>query len=316
VTVRIMTTIVTGAAGFLGRALTRELLERGERVVGIDRVPLRPAPGLTVLTADLTSGDPLVRPALESGDVVYHLAGCPGVRDRAPDVARRRHRDNVLAAASVLDAVPLHVPVVVASSSSVYGGATDGRACRESDPLHPRGGYAESKVRMERVCARRLAAGGALTIVRPFTVAGEGQRPDMAFSLWIEAARAGRPLRLLGSPDRTRDITDVRDAVRAFIALAEARARGVVNVGTGVGHTLRAMLEAVGAALGTSVSYTVEPAGPAEVHHSLADIRRLVKLIGFVPRTDLFDVVARQVRALGDRSVIRDGDLGTAGAVP
>ncbi|WP_395104179.1 NAD-dependent epimerase/dehydratase family protein [Actinomadura sp. SCN-SB] len=310
-----MTAIVTGAAGFIGRALTRELLRRGEHVIGIDRVSPAAAPGLTVLTADLTSGDPMVRLALESADVVYHLAGCPGVRDRAADAEGRRHRDNVLATAAVLDAVPLHVPLVVASSSAVYGGAVDGRACREDDPPRPRGGYARSKVAMERLCAARLAEGGALTIVRPFTVAGEGQRPDMAFSLWIEAAREGRPLRLLGSPDRTRDITDVRDAVHAILALADVRAQGVVNVGTGTGHTLRRMVEAVAAALGTPVSYTVEPAGPAEVRHSLADISRLVELTGFVPRTDLFDVVARQVRAtVPDGSP--DGRLGATGAVP
>ncbi|SEF54472.1 Nucleoside-diphosphate-sugar epimerase [Thermomonospora echinospora] len=294
-----MTAIVTGAAGFLGRALTRALLDGGEQVVGIDRLPLAPVPGLTVLTADLTAGDPMVRAALQSGDKVFHLAGRPGVRDRTAGIARLRHRDNVLAAAAVLDAVPPHVPLVVTSSSSVYGGTTDGRPSHESDPLRPRGGYARSKVRMEGLCARRLAEGGAVTIVRPFTVAGEGQRPDMAFSLWLEAARAGRPLRLLGSPDRTRDITDVRDAVRALIALAEVRARGVVNLGTGTGHSLRRMAEAVAAALGTPVSYVVEPAGADEVTDSLADVRRLVELTGFAPRTDLFDVVARQARSMG-----------------
>src|SRR5690606_25026407 len=96
-----VTAIVTGAAGFLGRALVSALLDAGEKVVGIDRRPYPgPAPaGLEMITADLLGDDPRVRAALETADAVYHLAGRPGVRERGPHVAAARRRDNVLAAA-------------------------------------------------------------------------------------------------------------------------------------------------------------------------------------------------------------------------
>ncbi|MGP3916977.1 NAD-dependent epimerase/dehydratase family protein [Nonomuraea sp. 10N515B] len=287
-----MTSIVTGSAGFIGRILTELLIDSGEKVIGIDRRWQPELPGLTRITADLLDDDDLVRAALESADAVFHLAGCPGVRDSDPGITARRHRDNVLAGARVLSLVPERVPLVVASSSSVYGGARDGRASHENDPLRPIGGYAESKVRLERLCAPRIERRRPTAVVRPFTVAGEGQRPDMALSVWLEAARRGRPLRVLGSLERTRDITDVRQAAQAIMDVAGSS--GVVNVGTGRGRTLREMAQAVAEALDTEVTFAVEPAAAVEPSDSLADVRRLRSLIGWSPETDLAALVRRQ----------------------
>jgi nucleoside-diphosphate-sugar epimerase len=202
-----MATVVTGAAGFIGRYLVELLLARGERVVAVDRVPTEPRPGCTVLAADLTAADDHVRAALAEADRVFHLAALPGVRGRRS--RRERYRDNVLATAAVLAAVPVRTPVVFTSSSSVYGGSVAGRPSAEDDPLWPKGEYARSKVAAEARCLARLAAGGRVLIARPFTVAGPGQRADMAFARWIRAAATGQPLRIHGSPDRTRDVTDV-----------------------------------------------------------------------------------------------------------
>ncbi|WP_158088659.1 NAD-dependent epimerase/dehydratase family protein [Thermoactinospora rubra] len=304
-----MTSIVTGSAGFIGRILTETLIARGEHVIGVDRRPQPPRPGLTVLTADLLDEDELVRAAFESADAVYHLAGCPGVRDDGPGVAWRRHRDNVLAGARVLALTPRGVPLLVCSSSSVYGGARHGRPSREDDELRPIGGYARSKVALEELCRGR-----AVTVVRPFTVAGEGQRPDMALSIWLEAARRGRPLRILGSLERTRDVTDVRQAARAMADLIGIP--GAVNVGTGRGVSLRAMVAAVAEVTGAEVTLDVRPAPPVEPGDSLADTRLLRSLIGWTPETDLLDVVRRQAEAPTPADVCarRTGTPGREGA--
>ncbi|MBT2231167.1 NAD(P)-dependent oxidoreductase [Nonomuraea sp. NEAU-A123] len=296
-----MTSIVTGAAGFIGRALTSVLLSSGSPVVAIDRRPIEERPGLTVITADLLDvfdgSSDAFSTAFSAADEVYHLAGCAGVRDAAPGIAWRRHRDNVLAGARVLALTPPGVPLLVTSSSSVYGGAARGRFSGESgpvrpsvesDPVRPVGGYATSKVALERLCLDRPD----VTIVRPFTVAGEGQRPDMALSVWLRAAEEGRPLRVLGSLDRTRDITDVRQAARAMIELIGVP--GIVNLGTGHGQTLRGMAEAVATVTGASLAFDVVPAPPDEPGDSLADTRRLHSLLGWTPRTDLLDLVRRQ----------------------
>lgn len=290
-------TVVTGAAGFLGRMLVATLAQHGP-VVGIDRLPQPAVPGVTSITADLLDADPAVRAALGAAAVVHHLAGCPDVRDARDDADRRRYRDNVLASAAVLAAVPMSAALLVTSSSSVYGGCRDGRPSAEHHRVAPRGGYARSKVVVEQLCAARAEAGGRVAVVRPFTVAGEGQRPGMALSRWITAAREGRPLRVFGSAGRSRDITDVRQAAAALVELGELARTGApvgtVNLGTGVPLSLGEIVAAVGRVLGVPVEAAVEPAAEVEVPHTLADTTRLRDLLGWVPRTDIDAVVARQ----------------------
>jgi hypothetical protein len=186
--------------------------------------------------------------------------------------------------------------VVLASSSSVYGGS-DGTACRENQPVRPRGGYATSKVEAERLCGARAAVGGAVVVARLFTVAGEGQRPDMALSRWITDIAAGRPARVYGSLERTRDITDVRDVCAAMLALAEHQASGIVNIGTGTAHMLGEMLEAVGAVLVQAVTVDLEPVDHDDPDATLADPTRLLELTGVRPHTDLAGLVRRQAAA-------------------
>ena len=225
---------VTGSTGFVGSQLVRHLLDLGHEVVGLDRrVPQWGAERFAHVAAELRCPDGDVRAVLGSAEAVVHLAACPGVRDAGPDVAERRRRDNVEATDAVLALTPATTPTVVTSSSSVYGGTVDGRASHEDDVLRPVGGYAESKALVERRCAQRRDEGGHVTVVRPFTVVGPGQRPDMALSRWIEQARRGQPLEVYGSLDRRRDVTDVRDVARALAALIEVPP-STVNLGTGI----------------------------------------------------------------------------------
>ncbi|MGQ0575548.1 MAG: NAD-dependent epimerase/dehydratase family protein [Pseudonocardia sp.] len=290
--------VVTGSAGFVGRILVAALAERGP-VVAVDREPHAAPPGVETITADLLDGDPDVRAALAEASVVHHLAGCPDVRDPRPDADHRRLRDNVLATGAVLAAVPMAAALLVTSSSSVYGGSRDGRPSAEQHRLRPRGGYARSKVVVEQLCAARAEAGGRVAVVRPFTVAGEGQRPGMALSRWIAAAREDRPLRVFGSPRRSRDITDVRQAVAALVELGELARSGVgigtVNLGTGSPLLLGDIVAAIGRALGVPVRIAVEQAADVEVPHTLADVTRLRGLLGWAPRTDIDALVARQL---------------------
>ena len=302
-----MSVVVTGAAGFVGGALLPELAAAGHAVVAVDRRPTPPAAGSPVpartpgavrrVVADLL--DPRRRAELAGllgqADAVVHLAGCPGVRDDAPDVALRRDRDNVRTARLVCALTPPDTPVVVLSSSSVYGGAC-GRACRETDPLAPRGGYAASKVAVEGVCAAR-AEHGRVLVVRPFTLLGAGQRPDMAVSLWADAVRRGTPVTVYGSLDRTRDLTCVRAAARGIQDLLAAGATGTVNLGSGRPRSLAELLGCVEDAVGRAADVRVLPAPEREVRDTWADTARLRTLVGWAPRTDLAAAVRDAVGA-------------------
>jgi nucleoside-diphosphate-sugar epimerase len=222
------------------------------------------------------------------------------VRDRTPGIEAIRHRDIVVATDKVLAAVAPSTHLVVASSSSVYGGArlVDGRRrpSREDDALAPRGGYAAAKARMEARVQARMRDGGLTTIVRPFTVIGEGQRPDMALSLWLDAALAGRPLQVLGSLDRTRDLTDVRVVAQCLLAVLDQRVQGVLNLGTGRATTLDEMVQAVREVTRTQAAVDVRPAPDVDVAATLADTTRTRRL-GVDLTTDLLDCVQRQLDA-------------------
>ena len=290
--------VVTGAAGFIGRHVVAGLRDVGHNVTGIDRRAWLPSEGETLLVTDLL--DPDVVPILGRAEAVVHLAGCPGVRDVRSDVERRRWQDNVLAGEVVLRATPRTTPVVVASSSSVYGGAGTPerpRPCHEDDPRSPRGGYARSKAVLEDRCRVRAEEGGEVAVLRPFTVAGEGQRPDMALARWIDAARTGGRVTVFGSLRRRRDVTDVRMVARAVIRALDVGLTGVCNVGTGATHTLDELLDAVAAVVGRRPSAEVVPAAQEEVPATLADTALCAAQLGFVPTTDLPALVARQAAA-------------------
>lgn len=296
--------VVTGSSGFIGGHLVHELCRLGARVLGVDRRNPEPGAGWEHLALDLAAHDAPARlaPVCREAEVVFHLAARPGVRDADPDATRYRRRDNVTATLAVCGATPLGLPLVVASSSSVYGGArvVAGRVrpSHETDPLRPRGGYARTKVLTERICAARAARGGLVAVARPFTVVGERQRPDMALARWIRALRAGEPVTVLGSLRRGRDLTDVRLVVRALLALAEHLPPGPVNVGTGRVVSLEALLAAVAAELGVVPALRRRPAPAADPPATRAHTGRLARLLGPVPACDLRGVVARCARSI------------------
>lgn len=299
-----MSVVVTGAAGFIGRHVVGVLRSRGVAVVGIDRRPWVPTDGERLLLADLALPSDEVDTALREAEGVIHLAGRPGVRDRDPSAEHWRHRDNVVAGQRVLDVTPASTPVVVASSSSVYGGSRAGRPSHELDPVRPRGGYARSKAALEERCHVRAARGGLVSVARPFTVAGEGQRPDMAFSIWIDAALRGEPLTVLGDLRRRRDVTDVRDVAEGFVRLLERAPVTTVNLGTGTDHDLRTMAETVARVCDVPLRTATRPASADEVTRTLADPTRCRRLLDLSPTTDLDGLVRRQVAATNPTLVL------------
>jgi nucleoside-diphosphate-sugar epimerase len=294
-----MNAVVTGSAGFIGGHLVDALIDRGYLVFGIDRESRFESSGYQHSVLDLAC-DPDrsgLSELVGAADVVFHLAARPGVRGAAPGLEAARRRDNVIAVRNLLSVTPSSIPVVATSSSAVYGGSSDGSGSREDQPLRPRGGYARSKVEMERLCQMHRAGGGVVAVVRPFTVAGELQRPDMAFSLWLEALWKREPIQILGSPNRSRDITDVREVVKGLITAGERRINETVNLGTGVTHRLVDMAQVLIEVTGRDAEIVVRPGSSEEVEVTVADTSRCSRLLGFVPRTDLPSLVARQVEA-------------------
>lgn len=306
-----MKALVTGSAGFIGSNLVRRLAARGDEVVGIDRLRKRGKAGLHI-TMDLAERASLVEIARWTAwaDVVFHLAARPGVRSHSPRIDLRRHRDIIVATEHVMAVTPGRTHVILASSSSVYGEAArrnnSHRPSRETDHPRPLGRYGRYKQRMEQLGRQYRHFGDGLAIARPFTVIGEGQRPDMALSIWIDAVRSGEPVRVFGSLDRARDVTDVDRVVDGLLAMADLRYCGLVNLGAGRPRSLGEMVEAVFLATGLETPVQVVPASPEEVRATCADPTRARRELGIDLTTELLQATRRQA---GSRLGVPSGAL-------
>ncbi|MEV5880818.1 NAD-dependent epimerase/dehydratase family protein [Streptomyces sp. NPDC052101] len=300
-----MRAVVTGAAGFIGSHLSAHLLASGDTVVGIDSLTnaydpalklrnldeLTPHPSFTFHRANLLDAD--LTALLDGAEVVYHLAGQPGVRRSWGCDFALYTRRNLLVSQVLLEAVRDHPlrKFVYASSSSVYGDApvfpTAETVCPR--PVSP---YGVTKLAAEHLCELYRTAHGLPSVsLRLFTVYGPRQRPDMAFARLVAAARSGEPFPLYGDGEQTRDFTYVRDVVTAMRDAACSRFTGVANLGGNRPASMKQAIAAVERVIGP-INLDPRPAAPGDARHTGADITLAARAFGYRPRTELFDGLA------------------------
>jgi UDP-glucuronate 4-epimerase len=304
--------VVTGAAGFIGSNLTRQLLDRGVAVTGVDRLsdyydpaikaanlaPFADHPGFSFVEADLAE---VATPALLDGvQVAYHLAGQPGVRPSWGRSFEIYANDNVMATQALLEAakeVSLE-RLVYASSSSVYGNA-ERFPTAETDRPQPLSPYGVTKLAAEHLCHLYAKSYGVPAVsLRYFSVYGPGQRPDMAFHRFIRAAAAGEPLRIYGDGRQTRDFTYVGDIVSATLAAAELGVPGeVYNVAGGSRVTVLDVLEILERTLGTPIEVQHEEAARGDARDTSGDTAKAARDLGYVPSVTLEQGLAAQAEA-------------------
>ncbi|WP_431045820.1 NAD-dependent epimerase/dehydratase family protein [Streptomyces sp. P1-3] len=300
-----MRAVVTGAAGFIGSHLSAHLLAAGDTVIGVDSLTdyyapalkarnlreLTPHPAFTFHRADLLEAD--LAALLDGVDVVYHLAGQPGVRPSWGREFALYDQRNLLASQALLEAArgrPLR-KFVYASSSSVYGEApifpTPETVCPR--PVSP---YGVTKLAAEHLCELYRSAHGLPSVsLRLFTVYGPRQRPDMAFARLIAAALSGASFPLYGDGEQTRDFTYVLDVVSAMRDAARSRFTGVANLGGGSPVSMKQAIAAVEHMVGP-VNLDPRPGGLGESRHTGADISLAARAFGYRPRTELLDGLA------------------------
>lgn len=289
-----MRIFVTGATGFVGGWLRRELEASGHEVVG--------APQLSEL--DITDRDKLCAWLAPGPDAIVHLAGMAFPPDARADPAEA-FRVNVAGTIALFEALRelgMRPPVLVTGSSEVYGSPRPGDLpLTESAPLAPRQPYAVSKAAQEGA-AVELGVRDRIPVVvtRSFNHTGPGQRPVFvmpALARRVDAVRRGVAESIrAGNVDVRRDISDVRDVVRAYRLLVERAAAGllgeppvVVNVGTGRSVAIREVIERLSRLADVTPAIRVDPSllrtdDPPEI---VSDSTLLRELTGWSPDVEL-----------------------------
>ena len=228
-----MSFLVTGAAGFIGYEVCRQLIDAGEQVVGLDSLSsalypddekrmrwdsLSAGTSMTLLKANLAHGVPSTVSGVKT---VIHLAATPGLRPSWTQFGDYVE-SNVIAAEklaswSIDNGVERFVNI---STSSVYGSTA---TSSEDGPKRPSSPYGVTKLAAEHLLdAFSSSHGLQVTHLRYFSVYGPGQRPDMAYRRFIDALLTRSEIELYGDGTQSRTNTFVRDIARWTIRAAKS----------------------------------------------------------------------------------------------
>ncbi|MGY1618363.1 NAD-dependent epimerase/dehydratase family protein [Geodermatophilus sp. SYSU D00691] len=297
-----MRCVVTGVAGFIGSHLSQRLVGSGHEVLGIDcltdyydvrrkhaNLEAVRASGVRTATADLRDAD--IDDLLAGADVVFHLAGQPGVRASWGDSFADYLSLNVAATQRLLEAArraQLH-RFVYASSSSVYGEAA-GYPTVESAPPAPVSPYGVTKLAGEHLGMTYLHNWAVPVVaLRYFTVYGPRQRPDMGIHRFLQALLHDRAITVWGDGEQLRDFTFVGDVVTATVAAGTGTAPpgSVINVAGGSAVSVNQVIALLEEVTGrrARVEHVATQAG--DVTATGGSIERAARLLGWAPVTTL-----------------------------
>jgi nucleoside-diphosphate-sugar epimerase len=290
------TFLVTGGAGFIGSNLVRALVARGDQVRVLDDLSTGRATNLDdlreqveLVEADLRD-EWAVKRSLAGIEAVFHQGALPSVaRSVADPLASHDVNTNGTLGLLVAARDAGVRRFVFASSSSVYGDTPTLPKSEDlpTDPLSP---YAVSKLAAERYCRVFHRLYGLETVcLRYFNVFGPRQDPNSQYSAVIPKfitlmLRGEAPL-VHGDGTQSRDFSYIANVVQANLLAAEVPAVGgeVFNVACGERASLLDLIGGLNRILGTSIEPRFEPARPGDVKHSLADISRAERLLGYQP---------------------------------
>jgi UDP-glucuronate 4-epimerase len=324
-----MRILVTGAAGFIGHALSRALLARGDIVIGVDSLndyyqvslkrdrvaTLSEAGGNRFTFHHLDFSDMAALEAAVEGtpiDRIAHLGAQAGVRYSIENP--QAYVSSNLAGHVNLLQLARHRQVehmVYASSSSVYGGNAKLPFAVEDRVDHPVSLYAATK-RADELMSETYAHlfRLPLTGLRFFTVYGPWGRPDMMMWKFTQAILAGEPIPVFNHGDMYRDFTHIDDIIAGVVACLDhppaddgaekaggsVKPHALYNIGNNRSEPLMKVIGLLEEACGRKAELEMLPMQPGDVHKTYADITAIVRDLGYAPTTAIEEGVPSFVR--------------------
>ena len=314
-----MKVLVTGSAGFIGSSLSIHLLERGDKVVGIDnhndyydpslkedRVNrFIDHPNYTHIRMDIRDRD-LVEPLFKENqfDIVVNLAAQAGVRHSIENPSAYID-SNIVGFANILEACR-HNKVkhlVYASSSSVYGSNSKTPFSEHDNVDHPVSLYAATKKANELMAHSYSHLYNLPTTgLRFFTVYGPWDRPDMALQKFTKSILSGKKIQVYNYGKHRRDFTYIDDIVKGVIHVLDEPAKSnenwdssmpnpatssapwrIYNIGNNSPIELMDYIQAIENALKIKANKELLPLQPGDVLDTYADVKDLVKHFKYKP---------------------------------
>jgi UDP-glucuronate 4-epimerase len=303
--------LVTGGAGFIGSHLSAALLARGDEVTVLDNLndyydPAIKRGNLEELgsSVQFVEGDirdaALIADLFEHGrfEKVVHLAAMAGVRPSLEDPLLYEEV-NVRGTLVLLQEIVKRggMPLVFASSSSVYG-ANENVPFKEADDIHhPVSPYAATKRAGELLCyTYHHLHGFPISCLRFFTVYGPRQRPEMAIHKFVRAVFEGTPIPFYGDGTTRRDYTYIDDIVDGVVrSLDRCEGYEIYNLGESQTTSLSELVELVGKACGKEPILDRQGLQPGDVKITYADVSKAVEKLGYAPSTTVAEGLERFV---------------------
>jgi UDP-glucose 4-epimerase len=298
-----MRCLVTGGAGFIGTALTNQLVQQGHQVRVLDDLSAGDPSGLHP-SALFTRGDVRDRPKLwtllQKVDCVFHLAARVSVQESV--LYPREYNDvNVGGTVSLAEAIrDAGVKrVVFASSATVYGPRA-GQPVSESSWPDPRVPYAVSKLAAELYLFALGELNGIETVaLRIFNAYGPGQRLPPAHApvvpLFAKSVLTGASLVVHGDGNQTRDFVHIDDVVEALVAAATASGidRTIINVGSGKETSINDLISVLGQVTQRQPEVIHNPQESGGILRLVANLSRARQLLGYRPQVSLREGLQR-----------------------
>lgn len=264
--------LVTGAGGFIGRALVSYLKRRGESVRGVS------SGELDVADRKMVEGF-----SLASIGHVVHLAGKTFV-PRSWEEPGEFLETNMAGTLHMLEACRKHDVPMTYISAYIYG-QPERIPIRETDPIRPNNPYAKSKYMAEELCAFYAQQFGVrVSIIRPFNVYGAGQKRDFLIPQIIGQAMEEECIRVMDLAPK-RDYIYLDDLLEAiFLTVKNVQDYDVFNIGSGISHSVGEVIETVQRILGTDKPVECRnETRRNEMNNVVADISHAESVLGWHP---------------------------------